>query len=151
MSLDANKSVVRAFVAAWNEKDFDRFNDLMDEAATLTVGGSTISCSPAATRAIAEHWASGFPDYHFDLIHLVAEGDMVAALMPFSGTQRGPVLDLPATGRAVRVSEMVFSAFETARSSRRGRSGTSTGCADNLADAPAPELPIVMRYATIPQ
>jgi predicted ester cyclase len=36
------------------------------------------------------------------------EGDMVAALMPFSGTHRGSVLDLPPAGRAVRVSEMVF-------------------------------------------
>jgi predicted ester cyclase len=33
---------------------------------------------------------------------------MVAALMPFSGTQTGPVLDLPATGRTVRVSATVF-------------------------------------------
>jgi predicted ester cyclase len=80
----------------------------MAEDATLTVGGSSISCSPSATRAIAEHWVAGFPDYRFDLIHLVAEDDMVAALMPFTGTHAGPVLDLPATGRTVRVSEMVF-------------------------------------------
>jgi steroid delta-isomerase-like uncharacterized protein len=108
MSLDDNKAVVRSFVEAWNEKDFGRFDDLMAEDATLTVGGSSISCSPSATRAIAEHWVAGFPDYRFDLIHLVAEDDMVAALMPFTGTHAGSVLDLPATGRTVRVSEMVF-------------------------------------------
>ena len=108
MSTDENKEVVRSFVEAWNTKDFDRFDSLMAEDAVLTVGGSTISCSPAATRAIAGHWVGGFPDYRFDLVHLVAEGDMVAALMPFSGTHRGEVLDLPPTGRAVRVSEMVF-------------------------------------------
>jgi steroid delta-isomerase-like uncharacterized protein len=108
MSLEANKAVVRSFVAAWNDRTFDRFDDLMAEDATLTVGGSTISCAPAATRAIAEHWVSGFPDYRFDVIHLVAEGDLVAALMPFSGTQDGAVLDLPPSGRSVRVSEMVF-------------------------------------------
>jgi C-1 hydroxylase len=108
MSVDENKAIVRSFVAAWNEKDFDRFDDLMAEDATLTVGGSTISCSPAATRAIAEYWVTAFPDYRFELIHLVAEDDMIAALMPFSGTQQRAVLDLPATGRTVRVSEMVF-------------------------------------------
>ena len=108
MSTDANKAIVRAFVEAWNTKDLDRFDDLMAEDAQLTVGGSTISCSGAATRSIAEHWISGFPDYRFDLVHLVAEDDMVAALMPFSGTHVGPVLDLPPTGRTVRVSEMVF-------------------------------------------
>jgi steroid delta-isomerase-like uncharacterized protein len=108
MSTATNKAVVRAFVDAWNTKDLDRFDELMAENAQLTVGGSTISCSPVATREIAEHWFNGFPDYHFELVHLIAEGDMVAALMPFSGTHTGPVLDLPPTGRSVRVSEMVF-------------------------------------------
>ena len=108
MTLESNKAVVRSLVAAWNEQEFDRFDDLMAEDATLTVGGSTISCSPAATGSIAEHWVSGFPDYRFDLVHLVAEDDMVAALMPFSGKHVGQVLDLTPTGRTVRVSEMVF-------------------------------------------
>jgi steroid delta-isomerase-like uncharacterized protein len=108
MSTELNKAVVRAFVETWNTKDFDRFDDLLAEDAVLTVGGSTISCSPAATRAIAEHWIAGFPDYRFELLHLVAEGDLVAALMPFSGTHLGTVLDLPPTGHTVRVSEMVF-------------------------------------------
>ena len=108
MSAEANKAIVRSFVEAWNERDFDRFDDLMAEDATLTVGGSTISCAPAATRAIVEHWTRGFPDYRFDIVQLVAEGDLVAALMPFSGTHLGTVLDLAPTGRTVRVSEMVF-------------------------------------------
>jgi len=108
MSTEANKAVVRAFVDAWNTKSFDRFDDLMADDARLTVGGARIDCSGPATRSIAEHWIGGFPDYHFDLLHLVAEEDMVAALMPFSGTHAGPVLDLPPTGRTVRVSEMVF-------------------------------------------
>jgi steroid delta-isomerase-like uncharacterized protein len=115
MSSEANKAVVRSFVSVLNAKDFDRFDDVMAEDATLTVGGTTIDCSPAATRAIAEHWVAGLPDYHFDVVHLVAEGDLVAALMPFSGTHRRPVLDLAPTGRTVRVSEMVFFRIEDGR------------------------------------
>jgi C-1 hydroxylase len=108
MSTAANKSLVRAFVEAWNERDLDRFDDLMAESCQLTVGGATISCSPAATRAIAEHWLAGFPDYRFQLLDLIAEGDKVVARMPFSGTQTGPVLDLAVTGRSVQVSEIVI-------------------------------------------
>jgi steroid delta-isomerase-like uncharacterized protein len=104
----ANKAVVEAFVEAWNARELDRFGDLMADDARLTVGGATMSCSPAATRAIAEHWLAGFPDYRFDLLDLIAEGDKVLARMPFSGTHAGPVLDLPATGRRVQVSEMVL-------------------------------------------
>jgi len=108
MSTEANKAIVRSFIEAWNTKDFDRFESLMAEDARLNVDGHTISCSPAATRAIAEHRVAGFPDYRFEPVHLVAEGDMVAALMPFSGTHLGPMLDLAPTGRKVRVNEMVF-------------------------------------------
>src|SRR5262245_3077909 len=108
MTTEANKEVVRAFVDAWNEQDFDRFDDLMAESCQLSVGGATIGCGPAATRAIAEHWLAGFPDYRFELLDLIAEGDRVVARMPFSGTHTGPVLDLDPTGRSVTVSEIVI-------------------------------------------
>ena len=122
-STERNKAVVRAFVDTWNAKNLDRFEELMANDAQLTVGGSTISCNPAATREIAEHWFTGFPDYHFDLVHLIAEDDLVAALIPFSGTHTGPVLDLAPTGRLVRVSEMSSFGSKTARSSKHGKSG----------------------------
>lgn len=108
MSTAANKDIVRAFVDAWNTKDLDRFDALMSESCELNVAGRTISCCPAATRAIAEHWLAGFPDYRFELLDLIAEDDKVVARMPFSGTQTGPVLDLEATGRRVHVSEIVI-------------------------------------------
>ena len=107
-SAEDNKAVVRSFVEAWNTKNLDLFDDLMAETCQLSVGGATISCSPDATRAIAEHWLAGFPDYHFELLDLVAEGDKVVARMPFTGTHLGQVLDLPPTGRSVRVSEIVI-------------------------------------------
>jgi predicted ester cyclase len=139
MSAEANKSIVLSFIEAWNTKDFDRFDSLMAEDAQLTVGGSTISCSPAETRAIAEYWIAGFPDYRFEPIHLVAEGDMVAALMPFSGTHLGPVLDLVPTGRKVFVSEMVFFRIVDGRIAEAWEDWDEYGMRSQLAaDPPAP-------------
>jgi predicted ester cyclase len=108
MSPEQNKVVVRSFVDAWNTKDLSRFDTLMATDAKLTVSGMVIHCDPVGTRAIAEHWLAGFPDYTFHLSHLIAEGDLVAALMPWSGTQTGPVIDLPPTGRRVHVGEIVI-------------------------------------------
>src|SRR5262245_4281116 len=108
MSTSANKELIRSFVEAWNTRDLDAFDGLMADTCQLTVSGTTISCSPAATRAIAEHWLAGFPDYRFELLDLIAEGDKVVARVPFTGTQSGPVLDLPPSGRPVRVSEIVI-------------------------------------------
>lgn len=108
MSVEANKAVIRAFVESWNSGDLDRLGNLMDEACTLTVSGQTMSMGPSSTRQIAEHWRGAFPDWHFELLDLIAEGEKVVAYIPYTGTQTGQVLDIPPTGRKVRVSEIVI-------------------------------------------
>ncbi len=97
--LDANKSIIRDFVAAWNERDFDRFDTLMADDAVLAVGGISISCDPAGTRAIASEWTTAFPDWQFELLDLIAEGDRVVAHMPYTGTFTQPISDVSPTGR----------------------------------------------------
>ena len=106
--LDRNRGIARSFVAAWNERTFDRFDDLMAEGAVLAVSGATFPCDPAGTRAIAEEWTAAFPDWRFDLRALVAEGDLVVAHMPYRGTFTNPLMGLDPTGRAAEVDEMVI-------------------------------------------
>jgi len=105
--LDANKDVIRAFVAAWNDRDFDRFDTLMGTDAILSVGGTRVPCDPPGTRAIAAEWTTAFPDWHFNLLGLVAEGDRVVAHMPYSGTFARPINGIAPTGRFAEVDEMV--------------------------------------------
>ena len=106
--LDANKDVIRGFIAAWNDRDFDRFEALMGDGATLSVGGMKVPCDPQGTRAIAEEWTSAFPDWRFELLGLVAEGDRVVAHMPYSGTFSYPISGIAPTGRFAQVDEMVI-------------------------------------------
>lgn len=106
--LSANKDIVRSFVAAWNDRDFDRFDPLMGDGALLSVGGMTVPCDPRGTRAIAEDWTCAFPDWRFELLSLVAEGDRVVAHMPYSGTFSHPIMGIAPTGRSARVDEMVI-------------------------------------------
>lgn len=108
VDLEANKTLVRSFIEAWNTRDFDHFDDLMGEGAVLHIGGGEVPCDPAGTRAIAEEWTTAFPDWRFELLRLVAEGTLVVAHMPYSGTHRGRILGLDATGRSCTVDEMVI-------------------------------------------
>jgi steroid delta-isomerase-like uncharacterized protein len=103
-----NKELVHAFVTAWNDRDFAAFDRLMGEGAILTVGGQAVPCDPAGTRAIAEEWTTAFPDWRFDLRALVADGDLVAAHMPYEGTFERPLYGIPPTRRFAHVDEMVI-------------------------------------------
>lgn len=106
--LDANKDIVRGFVGAWNDREFDRFDELMAADAVLRIGGGVVPCSPAGTRAIAEEWTRAFPDWRFELLRLVAEGDVVVAHMPYSGTFDNPILGIAPTGQHADVDEVVI-------------------------------------------
>ncbi|MDR2988725.1 MAG: ester cyclase [Nocardiopsaceae bacterium] len=106
--LDTNKNLVRSFIAAWNDREFDRFDDLMASGAILHVGGGDVPCDPDGTRAIAEEWTTAFPDWRFDLLSLVAECDQVVAHMPYSGTFAKPVLGVAPTSRLAEVDEIVI-------------------------------------------
>jgi C-1 hydroxylase len=107
-SLDSNKDLVRVFIAAWNDRDFGRFDDLMADTAVLNIGGVTVPCNPDGTRAIARQWTTAFPDWRFDLVSLVAEGDRVVAHMPYSGTFGREINGIEPTGRFAKVDEMVI-------------------------------------------
>jgi C-1 hydroxylase len=104
----ANKAVVRWFVEAWNTRDFERFDRLMAPDAVLHVGGGTIPCDPAATRWIAEEWTNAFPDWSFECLALIAEGDKVVAHLPYSGTHEHDLPGVKATGRTCTVDEIVI-------------------------------------------
>lgn len=106
--LDPNKDIIRAFVAAWNGRDFGQFDTLMGDGAILHVGGMDVPCDPLGTRAIAEEWTTAFPDWHFELLGLVAESDRVVAHIPYSGTFTYPIIGITPTGQFARVDEMVI-------------------------------------------
>jgi predicted ester cyclase len=49
-----------------------------------------------------------FPDYHWELRHLVADAPWIAAHLADTGTHCGPFLGVQATGRSVSTSEFAF-------------------------------------------
>jgi len=106
--LEAGKAIIRSFIHAWNTRDFGRFEALMGTGAVLHIGGAVVPCDPQGTRAIAEQWTSAFPDWRFDLLALIAEGDRVVAHMPYRGTHRQAILGAAPTGRSCAVDEIVI-------------------------------------------
>jgi predicted ester cyclase len=81
---------------------------------------------PESMRWLATMLRTAFPDLHFAIEELVAEGDTVAGRLTMSGTQEGPLMGTPPTGRAVRQDHMHFVRF------RDGKAVEHWGVRDEL-------------------
>jgi predicted ester cyclase len=79
-------------------------------------------CTPSLARRLRRAFSEfldGFPDWRQEIVDLVAEGDRVVAHFTCSGTQLGPFMDQPATGKHMeKVHEVFFFWVEDGRFAR---------------------------------
>jgi steroid delta-isomerase-like uncharacterized protein len=98
-----------ATYAAWNAHDPDAVAAVFAENAVLSeVGRPGEVRGRAAIRERAAMLLGAFPDFRLERIELVIDGDRHADRWVMTGTHRGPLFGLPATGRAVRVEGATF-------------------------------------------
>ena len=74
--------------------------------------------APRAARRVKRLFAqfrSAFPDWHEEIVELVAEGDTVAGRFKCSGTHRGEFLGEAPTGKRMEVEEVFFLRAEDGR------------------------------------
>jgi steroid delta-isomerase-like uncharacterized protein len=66
---------------------------------------------PDALRTVATMLRTAFPDLHFTIEELIADGDLVAGRMTMRGMHDGPLMGVPPTGRQVQQTHMHFVRF----------------------------------------
>jgi steroid delta-isomerase-like uncharacterized protein len=60
------------------------------------------------TRAVLGAIRQGFPDHDAEVVHMVAEGDLVATYKTFTGTNTGEFFGMPPTGKRATIRVMDF-------------------------------------------
>lgn len=105
MSTEANKAIIRDFFdQVWNQGDeaaIDRFI-----AADAAGNDPDFGIGREGFKRQWRTWRAAFPDLHFDVEELVAEGDVVVSRWTLTGTHTGEFLGIAPTGRAIRVGGM---------------------------------------------
>ena len=111
MSPEENKAIARRFVEALQE--FFRMGDvdLMDSVLAANVVQHIAGLPPQAQslqgfKQLLPALPHAFPDVHFEIENLVAEGDMVAFRLIWTATHQGDFFGIPPTGTRARVTEM---------------------------------------------
>jgi steroid delta-isomerase-like uncharacterized protein len=109
-STERNKTLVRAWLDAWNTGDLDAAAALLDEGFVRHDANIPDVVGPEAQRQFISAVLVAFPDMRFEDQLVIAEGDMVMSRLRGQGTQQGEFMGIPPSGRAVD-----FLAVETYR------------------------------------
>jgi len=93
-------AIAREYFDAWNRRDWDRFRVLYHrEYSYAGVGGQRQG--PEGHLAIAQMFASAFPDSKIEIQRVYATGEVAITEFVGRGTHLGDVMGIPPTGRSV--------------------------------------------------
>ncbi|HWQ13187.1 MAG TPA: ester cyclase [Roseiflexaceae bacterium] len=103
---EANKALAREFFeAVWNQHNPGAADtyfaaDYVDHNLVLPGQPQGV----AGARAVFESFIAAFPDVHFTIDTQLAEGDMVATRWTATGTNSGPLMGMPPSGKPITVT-----------------------------------------------
>ena len=109
MAGEEYKAIYRKFVEqVVNQGKFDLVDELFgpdynDHSAPPGAPGGL-----AGVKATMGMFRTAFPDVHFTIVHMVAEGDIVATYVTGEGTQNGAFMGQAPSGRHVRWASTGF-------------------------------------------
>ncbi len=99
-SPEQNKDVIRRFLKAWNDRRSDLFDALVaaDVVRHCPATPAVVIHNLEQLKEFMRQDTLVFPDSVQTVVHMAAEGDLVALWATYEGTQRGPIGPLPPTG-----------------------------------------------------
>ena len=120
--------VHRLFDEVWNGRRLDVIDELYSPALVFDYRpyGPLRHGRESVRDAVERAWVA-FPDYHEELLSMVAEGWRVAVYLRTTGTQLGQWGPLAPTGKRLEFEEMILLTFDSS-----GRVVHQRGIVDNL-------------------
>ena len=110
---DSNKDVIKAFLEdVINQGRLERANDLVKEDFVELDPLPGQVQGREGLKAVIHALRSAFPDMHWVVNEMVAEGQKVVTRFVWTGTHRGVFLGIPPTGRNVEVKGVVIDRLE---------------------------------------
>jgi steroid delta-isomerase-like uncharacterized protein len=109
MPAQENKEIVRRVIEeVWNKGDLDVFDEVF---APNLVNHDPFNSEVRTAEDYIGFISTGvaaFPDLHYTVEDVIAEGDKVAFRFVFSGTHKGEMGGIPATGKQVTMTGMTI-------------------------------------------
>ena len=138
MSIEENKDIAGRAVEAINAGDFSLLESLV--AADGVDHAVPPNMPPTRDTAIQflTMFRAAFPDLHYTLEDVIAEGDQVVQRSTARGTMKGEFLGMPATGKSAAWTEVHIVRIKDGKIVEHWASVDQLGMLQQLGLAPAP-------------
>ena len=114
--MSAVEHLVRRFYEdLWNRWDDEAVDDLLSEDFAFRGSLGTETTGRDEWRSYRDAIREGSPDFHNEVVTLVAQADEAAARLRYTGTHAGPLAGLPATGRRFSYAGAAFFSSDQGR------------------------------------
>src|SRR4029453_18836386 len=101
MRVEDNKQAVRrVYQEGINGRTLDALEELLTPMGSTTPSAARAPSRPSCSSA----WSTRPSDLHAEVHEVIAEGELVAARVTYTGTHQGEFLGIPATGRKTTTS-----------------------------------------------
>src|SRR5262245_40908834 len=106
----SSRALTLRILQIWNAKNPSLIEELYGEDSVIHTPDGEVR-GIAGSKQLYHTYTSAFPDLQFEIEEIVAENDSAAAQLLFTGTHKGPLGDLPPSGRFVKVANNCFFRF----------------------------------------
>jgi steroid delta-isomerase-like uncharacterized protein len=130
MSAEDNRKTMLGFYDAFNRHDLDALGESLAEDCVFHTIPAPLGLGQGRNAVVqfAQMYFGAFPDARSEVFELLAEGDLVAARRRITGTHKGEIMGIPASGNTIDLDYGDFWRFDA-----DGKIVEHWGYQDNLA------------------
>lgn len=110
---DVNKeSLRRQIEEVWNKGNLEILPEIISPDFLFIDPSGVELKGPEGFKQLVSVWRNVFPDLHFAIDDLIAEGEKLAARFTYTGTFKGKYGDIEPTGNQIKMTEALFFLFK---------------------------------------
>jgi steroid delta-isomerase-like uncharacterized protein len=99
--------ITRYFEDVWNEGHVDLLDELLTpDYLNHSPGTPNPPGGPEGLKPIVRAMREAIPDLHYDILDMIVTADKAAVYLRVTGTQRGTLFGIPASGQPIDVRQM---------------------------------------------
>ena len=136
MSTEENKAIVCRLCDANNQRNWTGYDELLAPDFVFHDASTTIQGREAYHHYLAPFFTA-FPDMHYTIEDLIAEGDRVVARYTAQGTQTGGLMGMAPTGKPVTLTQIIIYRFANGKYVEGWTNADALGVLQQLGVVPA--------------